>query len=44
MNKTKKERRRWSSPELRRIDAGSAQNATNTGVKDDGGLPSQDKS
>jgi hypothetical protein len=35
----------WTTPELRRIDAGSAESTTNNPTHaDDGGPPSQDKS
>lgn len=34
----------WTTPELQRIEAGSAEARVNKGVKDDGGVPSQDKS
>ena len=34
----------WKTPELQRIEAGSAEAATNKGANDDGGAPSQDKS
>ena len=44
MKKLSKERLPWSTPELRRIDAGSAENVNNTDLNDDGGPPSNDKS
>ena len=34
----------WTTPELRRIHAGSAENLNNTSLSEDGGTPSQDKS
>ena len=34
----------WTTPELRRIHAGSAENLNNTSLTEDGGAPSQDKS
>lgn len=40
----RKRRIPWSTPELQRIEAGSAENTTNKGANDDGGAPSQDKS
>ena len=44
MKKFSKERLPWSTPELRRIDAGSAENVDNVGAVDDNGPPSNDKS
>jgi hypothetical protein len=39
------QKRPWTTPELRRIDAGSAESLTNNPTHaDDGGPPSQDKS
>lgn len=44
MTSINKERLPWSIPELRRIDAGSAEAVSNKGVSDDGGPPQNDKS
>ena len=44
MNKTSKQRLPWSTPELRRIDAGSAESANDTATKNDGGGAGDNKS
>ena len=45
MQTEQEKRLAWTTPELRRIHAGSAENTTNNPVNaDDGGTPSQDKS
>ena len=45
MQEDQRKRIPWTTPELQRIDAGSAENASNNPThKDDGGAPSQDKS
>lgn len=38
------ERQQWSTPELRKIRAGSAESRANFGVADGGTPPSKDKS
>lgn len=44
MTKTQDKRLAWSTPELRRIDAGSAEAANSTASKNDGGGNPNDKS
>jgi hypothetical protein len=39
-----KARRPWTTPELQRIDAGSAETMDNVKVKNDGGSPGPNKS